>query len=189
MFCHNYCLLFAISQIKTLHYRIEINGSFGLVICGICDWQYVQYKLLLNGIATCPVINAVSRIIRTEQLSQFCVIIYYLYTSNISRTLVGNKIADHSDVVGAAPTTSSFATRHLASKNWANTPARRDEKNLSVGICFFLYLRSDNNSGLCHIDFLFNMLCIVSGFIPLLCIHTYLFLITVMAEIEYNFPM
>ena len=36
-------------------------------------------------------------------------------TSNISRTLVSNKIVDHSDVVGAspvgaAPTTSSFAT-------------------------------------------------------------------------------
>ena len=39
----------------------------------------------------------------------------YRKTSNISRTLVGNKIADHSDVVGAspvgaAPTTSSFST-------------------------------------------------------------------------------
>ena len=36
-------------------------------------------------------------------------------TSNIRRTLVGNKIVDHSDVVGAspvgaAPTTSSFST-------------------------------------------------------------------------------
>ena len=39
----------------------------------------------------------------------------YRQVSNISRTLVGNKIADHSDVVGAspvgaAPTTSSFLT-------------------------------------------------------------------------------
>ena len=39
----------------------------------------------------------------------------YCQTSNISRTGVGNKIADHSDVagaspVGAAPTTSSFQT-------------------------------------------------------------------------------
>ena len=36
-------------------------------------------------------------------------------TSNISRTIAGNKIVDHSDVVGAspvgaAPTTSSFST-------------------------------------------------------------------------------
>ena len=39
----------------------------------------------------------------------------YRKTSNIARTLVGNKIVDHSDVVGAspvgaAPTTSSFST-------------------------------------------------------------------------------
>ena len=39
----------------------------------------------------------------------------YRQITNISRTLVGNKIVDHSDVVGAspvgaAPTTSSFST-------------------------------------------------------------------------------
>ena len=39
----------------------------------------------------------------------------YRQVSNISRTLVGNKIVDHSDVVGAspvgaAPTTTSFST-------------------------------------------------------------------------------
>ena len=42
----------------------------------------------------------------------------YRKTSNISRTLVGNKIVDHSDVVGAspvgaAPTTSSFSTYNI----------------------------------------------------------------------------
>ena len=41
--------------------------------------------------------------------------VIYRQVSNISRTLVGNKIVDHSDVVGAspvgaAPTTSSFST-------------------------------------------------------------------------------
>ena len=39
----------------------------------------------------------------------------YRKTSNINRTLVGNKIVDNSDIVGAspvgaAPTTSSFST-------------------------------------------------------------------------------
>ena len=39
----------------------------------------------------------------------------YRQVSNIRRTIVGNKIVDHSDVVGAspvgaAPTTSSFST-------------------------------------------------------------------------------
>ena len=42
-------------------------------------------------------------------------LLHYRKTSNISRTLVGNKIVDNSDVVGAspvgaAPTTSSFST-------------------------------------------------------------------------------
>ena len=55
----------------------------------------------------------------------------YRQTSNISNSLVGNKLADHSDVVeaspvGAAPTTSSFWTQNLASMDWAKTTARRD---------------------------------------------------------------
>ena len=63
----------------------------------------------------------------------------YRLVSNIRRTLVGNKIIDHSDVVGSppvgdAPTTSSFSTEHLASMEWATVTARRDEKHLSSGI-------------------------------------------------------
>ena len=51
-------------------------------------------------------------------------------TSNTSRTLVGNRIVDHSDVVGAtpvgaAPTTSSFSTL-MALINWAKTTSRRE---------------------------------------------------------------
>ena len=47
----------------------------------------------------------------------------YRKTSNISRTLIGNKMVDHSDVVGAspvgaAPTTSSFSTWQLASRKF-----------------------------------------------------------------------
>ena len=58
---------------------------------------------------------------------------------DIRRTIVGNKIVDHSDVVGAssvcaAPTTSSFLTQHLASMDWAKTTARWDETHLSLGI-------------------------------------------------------
>ena len=42
-------------------------------------------------------------------------VFYYRQVFNISRTLLGNKIVDHSDVVGAspvgaAPTSSSFST-------------------------------------------------------------------------------
>ena len=51
-----------------------------------------------------------------ESAYSFCALdVDYRQVSNISRTLVGNKIVDHSDVVGAspvgaAPTTSSFST-------------------------------------------------------------------------------
>ena len=68
----------------------------------------------------------------------------YRQVSNIWRTLVGNKIVGHSDVVGAspvgaAPTTSSFSTKHLASLDWAKIIARRDEKHLSLGFGCVLY--------------------------------------------------
>ena len=64
--------------------------------------------------------------------------------SNLSCTLVNNKIVDHSDVVGslpvgAAPTTSSFSTYRLATFDWALPTARRDEKFVSFGICCVLY--------------------------------------------------
>ena len=68
----------------------------------------------------------------------------YRKTSNISRTLVGNKIFDNSDVVGAAPvgaapTTSSLSTKHLASMNWMKTTARGYKIHLSFGIWCDLY--------------------------------------------------
>ena len=74
----------------------------------------------------------------------------YRKTSNIRRTLVGNKIVDHSDVVGAspdgaAPTTSSFSTWHLASRDLAMKAARQYENILSVGIWCVLYYRLDSN--------------------------------------------
>ena len=41
--------------------------------------------------------------------------------------------------VGAAPTTSSFSTEHLASTYWTKTTTCRDEKCLSFGIWHVLY--------------------------------------------------
>ena len=72
----------------------------------------------------------------------------YRKTSNIRRIVVGNKIVDHSDVVGAspvgiAPTTSSFSTWHLASRDSAKTAARQYENLLSVSIWCALYQRLD----------------------------------------------
>ena len=58
----------------------------------------------------------------------------YRQVSNISGTLVGKLIVDHTDVfgaspVGAAPTTSSFSTQHLASIYCAKTTASQDQKH------------------------------------------------------------
>ena len=56
------------------------------------------------------------------------------------------RLVDHSDeveasTVGAATTTSSFWTKHLAKIIWTNTTARRDKNNLSSEIWCVLYKR------------------------------------------------
>ena len=69
----------------------------------------------------------------------------YRQASNIIRTPVGNTIVDYSDVVGAspvgaAPTTSSFSTQHIASMDWAKaTNQKKRWKHLSFGIRCDLY--------------------------------------------------
>ena len=68
----------------------------------------------------------------------------HVITVKPSSTSVGNKIVDHSDVVGASPvgadpTTSSFPTKHMASKDRAKTTAIRDEKHFWLGIRCALY--------------------------------------------------
>ena len=74
----------------------------------------------------------------------------YGKTSNIRRTLVGNERVDHWDVVGAspvgaAPTTSSFSTWHLATRDSAKKAARQYKNLLSGGIWCVLYKRLDGN--------------------------------------------
>ena len=66
----------------------------------------------------------------------------YSQPSDISRTLVDNKLVDQSDVIGAQPVgaaISSFSTSHLASMDWAKTIAKREEKHLSFGIWCDVY--------------------------------------------------
>ena len=65
----------------------------------------------------------------------------YRQNYNISRTFVGNKIVDHSDVDEASLLTSSFSTYQLASMDWTKTTERRDEKYLSFRIWCDLYER------------------------------------------------
>ena len=68
----------------------------------------------------------------------------YRRISNIRRTLIGNNLVDHSDVVGAspigaAPTTSSFLTYHLAAMDLAKATTRWDESDLGFDIWCGLY--------------------------------------------------
>ena len=67
------------------------------------EFEYYNFKILLH----LPGVN--------ELITDDIAIAKYRQVSNIRHTLVGNKIVDHSDVVGAspvsaAPTTSSFST-------------------------------------------------------------------------------
>ena len=68
----------------------------------------------------------------------------YRQTSNIRRILVGNKIVDHLDIVeassvGAAPTTSSFSTWHLALIYCTKTNAWQNKENLIFWVLCGLY--------------------------------------------------
>ena len=70
----------------------------------------------------------------THRIRIQCII--YCQISNISGTLAGNKIVDHSDVVGASPVGAAPTTSSL---DWGKAIARRDEKHLSFGIWCGLY--------------------------------------------------
>ena len=74
----------------------------------------------------------------------------YYQVSDIRRTLLSNKIVEHSDVVGASPVgaapTTSWLSTYLASLDWAKTTARRDEKYLNLGIWCGLYYKFYSNS-------------------------------------------
>ena len=99
-------------MISDLHH--EGLNTFGNIsqkiemIKWVCfNWEFMV--VLTHWVLNLSMINV---------MSLFCCIpqnMIYRKTSNISRTLVGNKIVDNSDVVGAspvgaAPTTSSFST-------------------------------------------------------------------------------
>ena len=111
--------------------------SFFLIVCGIdlqassiviCHSSVIFPTISLNGwLCKClPTFTQIPEIAGSSLIQypfslMYCVFHKHRKTSNISHTLVGNKIVDHSDVVGAspvgaAPTTSSFWTWHLASR-------------------------------------------------------------------------
>ena len=78
----------------------------------------------------------------------------YRQTSNISGTLVGNKIDDHSDVVGAAPVGAAPTTSSLSIDTWLQWIGQRqlqdETRNISfLGdlVGFFFQFREIND---CH---------------------------------------
>ena len=104
----------------------------------------LNYKVRLGVYAHDGTITQHTQHISTGEPYDSSVLGKYRKISTIRRTLIGNKIVDHSDVVGAspvgaAPTTSSFSTWHLASRDSAKTAARQYENLLSVGIWCDLY--------------------------------------------------
>ena len=72
----------------------------------------------------------------------------YRKTSNIKHILLGNKIVDHSDIVGAspvgaAPTTSLFSSWRLSSVDWAdNCKTRRETYKFRALVRLILEIRS-----------------------------------------------
>ena len=89
------------------------------------EWFRGTWTILLQSRHKCILQTAINKLVNKLQQKYLtncgCIPSGTMYngsyreTSNIRRTLVGNKIVDHSDVVGAspvgaAPTTSSFST-------------------------------------------------------------------------------
>ena len=109
------------------------------------DWTKTTVRRDKNLCKFCNLVRLLLEILRysfvqhDRELMYRCAKLEYRKISNIRHTLVGNKIIDHSDVVGAspvgaAPTTSSFSTWHLALRDSAKTATRQYKNLLSVGI-------------------------------------------------------
>ena len=101
--------------------RWQSAGNFLNVLSCKCSWFLVEFYFSVFRIKKAALAQAMAWY-RTGDypwpepvLTNYGLLAKYRKVSNIRRTLVGNKIVDHSDVVGAspvgaAPTTSSFST-------------------------------------------------------------------------------
>ena len=113
---------------NSTYYRSPSKNSDVKPRISHCDSQNLQYKTHPEFWPSHRQIFKTSLYYKTRLILETR---RYHQTSNKSCTLLGNIIVDHSDVVhvigamplGAAPTTSSFSTEHLASMDWANTTA------------------------------------------------------------------
>ena len=131
-------LSFCIQIIRVISIMVShIAGNSTICSAACSDQQQRNIKSRYNWKSGLP-------LQRASNAASFSMPYQYRQTSNIRRTFTDNKTVDHSDVVGAAPvgaapTTSSFSTYHLASLDWANTTARQDQKHSSFRICCDLY--------------------------------------------------
>ena len=91
---------------------LQIMMRGGLAHCcqglGVTKWKFKLNSMLVNKDS-----DWLAALLPANQMPGLKIFVYYRKTSNKSRTLLGNKIVDNSDVVGAspvgaAPTTSSF---------------------------------------------------------------------------------
>ena len=110
------CNLIRLTWVDFALQFLDINLFVFPVRYGSCDdwWlldvQWANYKCSIGHVIACNWL--IQDLVITHPYDGQ---VYYRKTSSISRILVGNKIVDNSDVVGAspvgaAPTTSSFST-------------------------------------------------------------------------------
>ena len=96
----------------------------------LIDFSLLHVRLTITEIwSNIYVFQVTSHCVPIKYFNKYHIGRCYRQTSNTSRTLVGNKIVDHSDVagaspVGAAPYSSSFSTQQLASMDWTQTTAK-----------------------------------------------------------------
>ena len=131
------------------------NGMVGELVRGVSGHDNTQVRGLARvKIAFSEIWISIIKITRLQR--DMPVLVYYRQTSNISRTLVGNTIVDHSDrlsaPVGAAQTISPFSTWYLASKDCTKTIGRRV---LVFGATYIRYLTVYEN--MVMVNFFFSL--------------------------------
>ena len=113
--CRDLVVLVDFTHIHLSYISRYVTGTRAIIWLTQCQWSdTVGYGSMyhMSRLWTDDIITTKQSIFNGMYCS-------YCQTSNISHTVVSNKIVDHSDVVGAspvsaAPTTSSFLTQQLA---------------------------------------------------------------------------
>ena len=134
-------LVFLILEVwRYYYYKISPAPNAGVIHWINVSFHWVYFHTVINSYTlyshmTCITNKGISWSGESVHWCVKCLQSWHLRTmvyrqiSNIRHTLVGNKLVDHSDVVGAspvgaAPTKSSFATKRLA---WIGQRQLQDE--------------------------------------------------------------